>query len=125
MQSCGKCFRDNGHVPLSPHHSESLNVVPESATCTTAACLTLRNIMRTRDPHLQNMDANQEDDDHRLVPGACRTEAVMQEVNEEGHCGSHTIVAGKQQRAYLMRQAVSRGKYALLTDRLLPCHAFY
>jgi len=56
--------------------------------------------MRIRYPHLQNQDADQEDDDHQLVPGAWRTEAVMQEVYEEAR-GPRTTAAGKQQRAYL------------------------
>ncbi|KAH3871094.1 hypothetical protein DPMN_034288 [Dreissena polymorpha] len=36
--------------------------------------------MRMRYQNLQNVDVDQEDDDHQLIPGASRNNAVMQEV---------------------------------------------
>jgi len=53
-----------------------------------------------RYPNLQNIDVDQEDDDHQLIPGAWRNNAVMQEVEEEGR-GPRATAAAKEQRAYL------------------------
>jgi len=78
----------------------TLGVVPDTAIVITQCCLVLHNLMRMRYPNLQNIDVDQEDDDHQLIPGAWRNNAVMQEVEEEGR-GPRATAAAKEQRAYL------------------------
>lgn len=80
----------------------TLVVVPETATVVSGACLTLHNLMRLRYPGLQNLDLDQEDDDHQLVAGAWRDQAVMQEVEQEGR-GPRATADGKKLRAYFRK----------------------
>lgn len=50
-------------------------------------------------PNMQNLDLDQEDEDHQLVPGAWRDAAVMQEIVDEGR-DLHTTAEGERLRAY-------------------------
>ena len=47
----------------------------------TMACFCLHNLMRIRFPGLQNQDLDWEGNDHGVIPGQWRDNAVMQEVN--------------------------------------------
>ncbi|CAH1253084.1 HARBI1 [Branchiostoma lanceolatum] len=77
----------------------TLAVGTETATDIIEACLTLHNIFRIRNPTLQNIGMDAEDDHYQLVPGAWRTDAVMQEVEDEGR-GPRATADGKRLRAY-------------------------
>ncbi len=61
------------HGDAVPLLLTTLAVVPETATVITESCLTLHNVMRTRYPGLQNVDLDQVDDEHQLVPGPGET----------------------------------------------------
>ncbi|KAH3853567.1 hypothetical protein DPMN_096095 [Dreissena polymorpha] len=50
--------------------------------------------MRTRYANLQNVDVDEEDDDHQLIPWAGIYKVVMQEVEEEGR-GTMATAAAK------------------------------
>ena len=77
----------------------SLAVGPETVSVISEACLTPHNLMRLRYPGLQNLDLDQEDDDHQLMAGAWRDQAVMQEVEDEDR-GPRATAEGKKLRVY-------------------------
>lgn len=58
----------------------TLDVEPDRATTISNACLTLHNLLRAC-YGLAPVEADEEDDRNQLVPGAWRTDAVMQEVD--------------------------------------------
>ena len=67
----------------------------------TMACLCLHNLMRMRFPNLQNADLDRDDgDDHNLVPGAWRTDALMHDLEVAGRAPRQSR-AGKEHRVYL------------------------
>ena len=73
---------------------------PENAMQIVLATVVLHNIMRTRYPGVQNALLDREGDDHELIPGLWRTEAVMQEMDEIRAPTGETR-RGKQQRILL------------------------
>ena len=79
----------------------TLAVCPPTAKKIAKCCMTLHNIMRIRHPHIQNNDIDREDDDHDLIPGAWRNEAIMLDVEVRSR-GPRQTAAGKRLRAYLM-----------------------
>ena len=53
-----------------------------------------------RYPNLQNLDLDQEDDEHQLIPGAWRDDAMMQDLADEGR-GHRATAEVKKLRACL------------------------
>ena len=77
-----------------------MQMQPDNCTIAASAAITLHNLMRIRYPALQNLDVDQEDIDHTIVPGAWRTPQVLQDVNAiQG--GNRATRLAKQQRIAL------------------------
>ena len=64
------------------------------------ACVCLHNLMRIRYPGLQNVLLDREGEDHQMIPGAWRDEAVFQDMQDVRGPTSETR-RGKRQRIYL------------------------
>ena len=60
----------------------TLEVQAEKAVAISKACLVLHNLLRDR-YGVAAREADEEDENHQVVPGAWRTDAVMREVDEE------------------------------------------
>eukprot|EP00057_Strongylocentrotus_purpuratus_P028550 XP_011683024.1 PREDICTED: putative nuclease HARBI1 [Strongylocentrotus purpuratus] len=60
----------------------TLDVEPERAMTISNACITLHNLLRAR-YGLAPREADEEDDQNQLMPGAWRTDAVMREVEDQ------------------------------------------
>lgn len=84
----------------------TIQLKPRNAVRVVKACMTLHNLLRTRYPHAHNAELDTEDDQHRLVPGAWREDAVLQDVEVEGR-GPRMTKAGKEQRAYFKHYFLS------------------
>ena len=55
---------------------------PETVTSIVLACCTLHNIMRLRYPGIHQVIADEEDDNHRVIPGLWRQGACLQDIEE-------------------------------------------
>jgi len=73
---------------------------PQTVTSIVCACLCLHNIMRQRYPRLQNADVDHEEHDHNIIPGAWRTDAVLDDI-QTVRGGNRGTRLAKQQRVYL------------------------
>ena len=73
---------------------------PETVTSIVLACCTLHNIMRLRHPGIHQGLADEEDDNHRVIPGQWRQGACLQDIEEVAGSNRDTQVA-KRQRLYL------------------------
>ena len=72
----------------------------DTVKITMMACLCLHNIMRIRYPTLQNLDLDRERNDHQVIPGAWRNEALLQEMQNMQGSNVATREA-KQQGVYI------------------------
>ena len=63
---------------------QTLEVTPEKAVSITKACLTLHNLFRER-YGMNNIGADEEDENNEVIPGQWRTDAVMHEVDAQLH----------------------------------------
>ena len=61
-----------------------LEVTPEKAVSSSKACLTLHNLFRER-YGVNNIGADEEDENNEVIPGQWRTDAVMHEVDAQLH----------------------------------------
>ena len=78
----------------------TLRQQPKTVESIVLACVCLHNIMRIRYPGLQNAALDQEDNEHRLIPGAWRQGRNMADVDNVV-CGNRLTRAAKAQREYL------------------------
>ena len=60
----------------------TLEVTPEKAVSITKACLTLHNLFRER-YGINNIGADEDDENNEVIPGQWRTDAVMHEVGAQ------------------------------------------
>ena len=61
---------------------QTLKVTPEKAVSITKACLTLHNLFREH-YGVNNIGADEEDENNEVIPGQWRTDAVMHEVDAQ------------------------------------------
>ena len=73
---------------------------PETVTSIVFACCTLHNIMRLRYPGIHQRIADEEDDNHRVIPGQWRQSACLQDIQDVAGGNRDTQVA-KRLRLYL------------------------
>ena len=73
---------------------------PETVTSIVLAYCTLHNIMRLRYPGIHQGLADEEDDNHRVIPGQWRQGACLQDIEDVAGGNRNTQVA-KRQRLYL------------------------
>ena len=73
---------------------------PETVTSIVLACCMLHNIMRLRHPGIYQGLADEEDDNHRVIPGQWRQGACLQDIEDVAGGNRDTQVA-KRQRLYL------------------------
>ena len=73
---------------------------PETFTSIVLACCTLHNIMRLRYPGIHQGIADEENDNHRVIPGQWRQGACLQDI-EDVAGGSRDAQVAKRQRLYL------------------------
>ena len=66
-----------------------------------SACLCMHNMMRMRYPGLQNRDVDREGNDHDIIPGAWRNEAVLQDMQNIQGGNRRDTRESKAQRVYL------------------------
>ena len=62
----------------------TLEVTPEKAVSITKACLTVHNLFRER-YGMNNIGADEEDENNEVIPGQWRTDAVTHEVDAQLH----------------------------------------
>ena len=74
---------------------------PETVKSIVLACICLHNLMRSHYPGLQNAMINQEDNEHRPVPGAWRNDALVLADMTRVHQGNLATMEAKRQRIYL------------------------
>ena len=98
----------------------TMYLLPENATSVTKACMVVHNVMLHRNGGQPIPEADREEEDGELIPGAWRTEALMQEVTDLGRAPRATA-AGKLQQAtlkhYFMSPAGSVPWQLLAIDR--------
>jgi hypothetical protein len=58
----------------------TLQVIPETVSSLTLACICLHNLMRIRYPGMQNADLDRETPEHTVIPGEWRTDSLMQDL---------------------------------------------
>ena len=85
----------------------TMQQTPRRAKIIVMAAMCLHNLMRIRYPALQNNDVDREDGNGNHIPGAWRTDAVLQDVHEAGRQGYMANREGKRTRAYLKNYYVS------------------
>ena len=73
---------------------------PETLTSIVLACCTLHNIMRLRYPGIHQGLGDEEDDNHRVIPGQWRQGACLQDI-EDVTGGNRDTQVAKRQRLYL------------------------
>ena len=73
---------------------------PETVTSIVLACCTLHNIMRLRYPGIHLGIADEENDNHRVIPEQWRQDACLQDIEDVAGGNRDTQVA-KRQRLYL------------------------
>ena len=73
---------------------------PVTVTSIVLACCMLHNIMRLRYPGIHQGIADEEDDNHRVIPGQWRQGACLQDIGEVAG-GNRDIQVAKRQRLYL------------------------
>ena len=73
---------------------------PETVTSIVLAYCNLHNIMRLRYPGIHQGIADEEDDNHRVIPGQWRQGACLQDIEDVAHGNRDTQVA-KGQRLHL------------------------
>ena len=74
---------------------------PYNVTSVVLACVTLYNIIRTCYQIDHQGRADEDDSNHRQVPGAWRQGQVLPDLGEPQQ-GNHATIAAKRQRDYLM-----------------------
>ena len=72
----------------------------EAVTSIVFACCTLHNIMRLRYPGIHQAIADEEGDNHRVIPGQWRQGACLQDI-EDVDGGNRDTQVAKRQRLYL------------------------
>jgi hypothetical protein len=78
----------------------TMQLEPDTVKVIVMTCLCLHNVMRMRYPALQNLDLDRDGNDHQVIPGAWRNQAVLEDVrNVQG--GKLVTREAKQQRVYL------------------------
>jgi hypothetical protein len=83
-------------VILSTIHME-----PERVTGLVMACVCLHNLMRIRHPGALHEPVDREADNHEVIPGAWRVDAILEDVNAV-RGPTRAAKEAKQQRVYLM-----------------------
>ena len=73
---------------------------PETVTSIVLACYTLHNIMRLRYPGIHQGTADEEDGNHRVIPGQWRQVVCLQDI-EDVAGSNRDIQVAKRQRLYL------------------------
>ena len=72
---------------------------PHNVTSVVLACVTLHNIIRTHSRAGHQGLADEEDNNHRQVPGAWRQGQVLSDLGVPP-LGNHATVAAKRQRVF-------------------------
>ena len=73
---------------------------PETVTSIVLACCMFHNIMRLRYPGIHQGLGDEEDDNHRVIPGQWRQGACLQDI-EDVTGGNRDTQVAKRQRLYL------------------------
>ena len=80
----------------------------ETVKSIVAACICLHNLMRTCYAGLQNAVMDQDDNEHRPIPGAWKNDAQVPADMTEVRTGNHDTLNAKRQRSYLTHYLNSR-----------------